>query len=112
MNGAVSSDRFGSLRWGAIASARAAEMPAFTAVGIIRLLNGGAVKIHAVARTIARKNAVMTTGSNWMFTSASGLVSRRKQQRLRLQQLRDHVEQVVGEADDLAEHPVPCDHED
>src|SRR5690242_10411358 len=99
MNGAASSDRCGSEMCGATASASAAARPAFTGVGITRVLNGGDTNSHAVARTSARKNAVTTTGSKRMVTSL-------------LEQRRDHVEQAAGEADHLAEHPVSRDDED
>ena len=48
---------------GTAASASEAAMPAFTVVGIMRVLNGGDVNNHAVARTSARTNAVIAIGS-------------------------------------------------
>ena len=62
MNAPVSLGSAGLVMWCAAASASEAATPAFTVVGIIRVLNGGAMNSHADACTSARTNAVTTTG--------------------------------------------------
>ena len=49
---------------GAAANASAAAIPAFTAAGMMRVLNGGDTTKNAVARTSASANAVTMIGSN------------------------------------------------
>src|SRR3954447_11020191 len=93
----VLSNSWGSLMCGAAASASVAASPAFTMVGIMRVLNGGATKSHAAARTSASAKAVIASGSNATFIAS------------RLQEMRNHREEVVGEADPLRQHPVAGD---
>ena len=60
--GPVSVGIAGFVMWWAAASASAAATPAFTVLGIMFVLNGGATNSHADARTSARMNAVTRTG--------------------------------------------------
>src|SRR4051812_577833 len=89
--------------WGATERARAAATPAFTWAGIIRLLKGGATTIHELARTMASRNAMISSGGKVTLIRSRWDSGR--------DQAGDHVEQLVGEADDLSQHPVARDHD-
>src|SRR5579864_6625365 len=102
MNAPVSFGRTGLVMWCAAASARDAATPTFTVVGIMRVLNGGAMNNQADARTRARTNAVTTTV---LIGIVMGSPSSDRELSA-LQQLRNHVEQRVGERNGLSEHPV------
>src|SRR4051794_28600209 len=88
---------------GAAASARAALTPILTWAGIMRLLNGGAITTHALARTSASRNATTSPAGRSMVNGRAE--SRRDE-------TRDHGEQVMGEPDDLVQHPVAGHHDD
>src|SRR3954447_19531595 len=78
-------------RWGAAATARAADRPTFTCTGIMRLLNGGAITTQALARTRASRKAMTSAGSKDRVNGGRA--------RLAGDESGDHVEQLVGEPD-------------
>ena len=57
--------------WGATAIASTAESPIFTCTGIMRLLNGGAMATHELARTSASRKATRMPGAKLMVTGGS-----------------------------------------
>src|SRR5690242_12081208 len=102
MNPPVSSGIDALVTPGAAASASAAAKPNFTRPGMPRVLNGGAENTHAVARTSPSTNAVTWTGSIVNVTTRSAAAD----------ELRDLVEQLDRERDELVQHPAPRHDED
>src|SRR6476619_98545 len=86
-NGAMSSDRLALGICDTAASESAAARPAFTVIGSDWGLKGGAITMNTDARTNASMKAEMAAASIGMVIG--GLAD----------QLRDHVEQVLGERD-------------
>src|SRR3954451_21751890 len=84
------------LMCGKTTTARAMANAPLTAAGMPAELNGGARMTNPLARTVATSSAAMVTEGTWRSTPASALA----------EQPRQHVEQLVGEGDELREHPV------
>src|SRR3954447_18744136 len=75
---------------------RASAKAPLTGAGMILELNGGASRTKPVARAVPSRSAASVTAGTERSIAASGPVEQRRQL----------VEQAVGEADQLGEHPV------
>src|SRR4051795_10672414 len=81
---------------GKTTSERARARAPLTAFGMLLLLNGGASAMKPVARTVASSSAARVAEGTCRSTAASALA----------EQPRQRPEQLVGEGDQLREHPV------
>src|SRR3954453_7475066 len=84
------------LMCGNTTTASAMASAPFTAAGMAAELNGGAMITNPLARTVASSSAARVAEGTWRSTAASALA----------EQPRQLVEQLVGEGDQLREHPV------
>src|SRR3954469_19728509 len=78
---------------------RAIANAALTGPGIDLELNGGASSTNPVARAVPSRSAASVVAGTERSMAASGPVEQRRQ----------HVEQALGEGDELGEHPVARD---
>src|SRR3954451_9710112 len=81
---------------GKTTSDRARASAPLTALGMPLELNGGASAMNPVARTVASSSAASVAEGTCRSTAASALA----------EQPRQRLEQLVGEGDQLREHPV------
>src|SRR4051794_32442517 len=84
------------LMCGNTTTASAMASAPLTAAGMPGELNGGARITNPLARTVASSSAARVAEGTWRSTAASALA----------EQPRQLVEQLVGEGDQLREHPV------
>src|SRR3954453_4723174 len=84
------------LMCGKTTRARAMASAPLTATGMPAVLKGGARITNPLARTVASSSAARVAEGTWRSTAASALA----------EQPRQLVEQLVGEGDQLREHPV------
>src|SRR3954465_8477916 len=80
-------------------TARASASAALTGDGMALLLNGGAKRTKPVPRAVPSSSAASVAEATCSCMPASDPA----------QQVRQHLEQLMGEADQLRQHPVPGD---
>src|SRR5215213_7922180 len=97
-NPAVGSGSEGAIRVESSTASARANAP-LTGAGMVRELNGGASSTKPVARAVPSRSAASVTAGTERSIAASGPVEQRRQL----------VEQALGEADQLGEHPVAGD---
>src|SRR3954447_14208277 len=97
-NPAVGSGSVGAI-WVDSSTDRARANAPLTGAGIVRELNGGAISTKPVARAVPSRSAASVTAGTERSIAASGPVEQRRQL----------IEQALGEADQLGEHPVARD---
>src|SRR3954470_11079087 len=97
-NPAVGSGSDGAIWVGSNTDRARANVP-FPGAGTVRELNGGANSTKPVARAVPSRSAASVTAGTERSIAASGPVEQRRQL----------IEQALGEADQLGEHPVARD---
>src|SRR6478672_11857928 len=95
---------------GGIRSAITKDSAALTRAGTARLENGGAIAKKADSRTVAISRVARVSPATRVSIRPS--LSARAGGRPSVEQLREHGEQVAGEADRLLQHPVTRDEQD